>query len=106
MIDLNKGEIIKEDGDEVVWEMPIDGIFAAVGRVPNSKVFEGVNVDERGYIAVGDHMNTNIDGVFVAGDVQDKFHRQAITAAGSGCAAGIEAAIWLEKRTEPIDTPR
>ncbi|MBU4016503.1 FAD-dependent oxidoreductase [Patescibacteria group bacterium] len=98
MIDLNKGEIISEDGEEIVWEMPIDGIFVAIGRVPNSKVFEGITVDSQGYIAANNHMKTNIDGVFVAGDVYDTHYDQAITAAGFGCAAGLEVSAWLEKR--------
>lgn len=102
MIKTKNGKIISEDGDKIIWEMPVEGIFVAVGRCPNSKVFQGINVDKRGYIAVGDHMSTNIDGVFVAGDVHDKLYRQAIAAAGFGCAAGLETQRWLEKR-EPID---
>jgi thioredoxin reductase (NADPH) len=103
MVELNNGKIISEDKEGIVWEMPIDGIFVAVGRSPNSKVFQGITVDERGFIVAYDHMKTNIDGVFVAGDVQDKLYRQAIAAAGFGCAAGLEASRWLEKR-EPIDS--
>jgi len=102
MINLMKGKVISKDEDKIIWEMPIDGIFVAVGRSPNSKVFQGINVDKRGYIAVGDHMSTNIDGVFVAGDVHDKLYRQAIAAAGFGCAAGLETVRWLEK-AETID---
>ncbi len=98
MINLEGGKIINEDKEEIVWEMPIDGIFVAIGRVPNSKVFEGITVDSQGYIAANNHMKTNIDGVFVAGDVYDTHYDQAITAAGFGCAAGLEVSAWLEKR--------
>jgi thioredoxin reductase (NADPH) len=100
MINITDGKVVSEDREKIIWEMPIDGIFVAVGRCPNSKVFEGITIDKRGYIAVGDNMRTNIDGVFVAGDVQDKLYRQAIVAAGSGCAAGLEVSRWLERRED------
>lgn len=80
-----------------VSEMPIDGIFVAIGHMPNSQVFQGIETDDKGYIKVRDHYKTNIEGVFVAGDVHDRAYRQAITAAGFGCAAGLEAQWWLEK---------
>lgn len=102
MINVMHGKVISKDAEKIIWEMPIDGIFVAVGRSPNSKVFQGITVDKRGYIMVGDHMETNIDGVFVAGDVHDRSYRQAIAAAGFGCAAGLEVSRWLEER-EPID---
>ena len=76
-------------------EMQIDGIFVAIGHIPNSKVFAGIDVDEQGFIKVHDHYKTNIDGVFVAGDVHDNHYKQAITAAGYGCAAALEAEHWL-----------
>lgn len=76
-------------------EMPIDGVFVAIGHIPNSKVFEGIDRDERGFIKVHDHYKTNIEGVFVAGDVHDAEYKQAITAAGYGAAAGLEAEWWL-----------
>ena len=76
-------------------EMQIDGVFVAIGHIPNSKVFKGVDVDEKGFIKVHDHYKTNIDGVFVAGDVHDNHYKQAITAAGYGCAAALEAEHWL-----------
>jgi thioredoxin reductase (NADPH) len=76
-------------------EMPIDGVFVAIGHIPNSKVFEGIDRDERGFIKVHDHYKTNIEGVFVAGDVHDAEYKQAITAAGFGCAAALETEKWL-----------
>ncbi len=76
-------------------EMPVDGIFVAIGHRPNTSAFTGIDVDEKGYIKVYDHNKTNIDGVFVAGDVHDREYRQAITASGFGCAAALEAERWL-----------
>ena len=76
-------------------EMPIDGVFVAIGHIPNSKVFEGIDRDERGFIKVQDHYKTNVAGVFVAGDVHDAKYKQAVTAAGYGCAAALEAQWWL-----------
>ena len=78
-------------------EMSIDGVFVAIGHFPNSKIFQGINLDEKGFI-VHDHTKTNIDGVFVAGDVHDAVYKQAITAAGFGAAAALEAEKWLDKR--------
>ncbi|EKD86730.1 MAG: hypothetical protein ACD_37C00165G0001 [uncultured bacterium] len=76
-------------------EMPIDGVFVAIGHIPNSKVFEGIDRDERGFIKAYDHYKTNVEGVFVAGDVHDAQYKQAVTAAGYGCAAALEAEWWL-----------
>jgi thioredoxin reductase (NADPH) len=77
-------------------EMPIDGIFVAIGHLPNTKLFKNIDLDEEGYIKVHDHFRTNIEGVFVAGDVHDKQYRQAIVAAGFGAAAALEAEKWLQ----------
>lgn len=79
-------------------EMMIDGIFVAIGHIPNTKVFQGIDLDEKGYVKVYDHYHTNVEGVFTAGDVHDRQYRQAITAAGFGCAAALEAERWLSSR--------
>jgi thioredoxin reductase (NADPH) len=78
-------------------ELPMEGLFIAIGHKPNTDVFrDWLEVDQKGYLAVHDHTRSRIDGVFIAGDVHDHRYRQAITAAGDGCMAAIDAERWLE----------
>ena len=79
-------------------EIETDGVFVAIGHNPNSNVFKGIKVDEQGFIVVHDHYQTNVEGVFVAGDVHDNEYKQAITAAGFGCAAALELERWLSNQ--------
>src|ERR1035437_1637952 len=88
---------IKNNQTNEINEMPIDGIFVAIGHMPNSAMLTGIDLDEQGFIKIRDHYLTNIEGVFVAGDIHDNHYKQAITAAGYGCAAALEAQKWLDE---------
>ncbi len=84
-------------GEERVLD--VTGVFVAIGHVPNTTLVAGqVDLEENGYVRTGLGSFTNIEGLFAAGDVQDHVYRQAITAAGSGCVAAIDAERWLESQ--------
>ncbi len=88
---------LKDAKTGVESSINVDGLFLAIGHIPNSALFNGViKTDQDGYILVGHKTQTNIPGVFACGDVVDRHFRQAITAAGSGCASAISAERYLE----------
>lgn len=94
------GAILEDTRDGSTEKVEVDGIFLAIGHKPNTELFKGqIEMDETGYLVVkGASTYTNIDGVFAAGDVADHVYRQAVTAAGMGCKAAIDAERWLAEQ--------
>ena len=92
-----EGMRVKNNKTGELTEIPIEGFFVAIGHKPNSDVFaEFIDTDEQGYVVTSsDSTATNVEGVFAAGDLQDKHYRQAVTAAGTGCMAALEAERYL-----------
>ena len=98
--DVTKGEVtslvLRNVETNETSELAVDGLFIAIGHVPNTKLVAGqITLDENGYIVTYGGTRTNIPGVFAAGDVQDHIYRQAVTAAGTGCMAAIDAERFL-----------
>ena len=99
--DTGKGEVtsmvLRNSRSGEVKEIAVDGVFVAIGHTPNTSLFKGqIDTDPNGYIVTHSGTRTSVPGVFACGDVQDHIYRQAITAAGSGCMAAIDAEKYLE----------
>jgi thioredoxin reductase (NADPH) len=105
ILDVNKGVVtaivLRDRISGARTELPVEGIFVAIGHTPNTGLFKGqLELDKNGYIVTHDGTRTSVAGVFAAGDVQDHIYRQAITAAGSGCMAAIDAEHYLDRVPE------
>jgi thioredoxin reductase (NADPH) len=102
------GVVVRNVKTGEVETLPVTGLFVAIGHEPNTGLFKGqLDMAENGYLVTYEgSTRTNVDGVFAAGDVQDHVYRQAITAAGSGCMAAIDAERWLEATADhEVATP-
>ena len=107
--DVERGEVtgitVRNLKTGKLTEVPLDGVFIAIGHTPNTALFRGqLELDEAGYIITHHGSKTSSPGVFAAGDVQDHIYRQAITAAGSGCMAAIDAERYLDDLPIPDET--
>jgi thioredoxin reductase (NADPH) len=101
VLDVNKGAVegvrVRNLQTSEVSTVPCEGMFVAIGHTPNTSIFKGkLEMDSNGYLIARKDTMTSVEGVFTAGDVQDHVYRQAVTAAGSGCAAAMDAERWLE----------
>ncbi len=106
--DTSKGEVsavvVRNSVTGTSHEMAVDGLFVAIGHTPNTRLFAGqIDMDANGYIRTHEGTRTNVPGVFACGDVQDQIYRQAVTAAGSGCMAAMDAEKYLEDLPRPVE---
>jgi thioredoxin reductase (NADPH) len=95
-----EGLKIKNTKTGKVSEEKFGGLFVAIGHKPNTGFLEssGIDLDEKGYVKVGERSRTSVEGVFAGGDIHDYVYRQAVTAAGEGCRAAMDAERWLSEK--------
>jgi thioredoxin reductase (NADPH) len=109
--DIGKGEVtgmvLRNNKTGVRKDVPVEGVFVAIGHTPNTSLFrDQIDLDPNGYIVTHMGPRTNVPGVFACGDVQDHVYRQAITAAGSGCMAAIDAEHYLDGLPQHLGEPQ
>jgi thioredoxin reductase (NADPH) len=107
ILDTGKGEVtamvIRHNKTQERTTVPVAGVFVAIGHTPNTGLFRGqLELDANGYIVTHDGAKTSVPGVFACGDVQDHIYRQAITAAGTGCMAALDAEHYLDRIPEHL----
>jgi thioredoxin reductase (NADPH) len=105
--DTGKGEVtsmvVRNNKTTELTEVPVSGVFVAIGHTPNTSLFRGqLEMDQNGYLVTHDGAKTSVPGVFACGDVQDHIYRQAITAAGSGCMAALDAEHYIDNIPEHL----